>query len=398
MYDLIIIGGGIIGLATGYRWLEQHPGSRLLLLEKEDQVGQHQSGHNSGVIHSGLYYRPGSRKAQTCRAGVKALRSFCDQQGIPYQRCGKVVVATSTEELPRLQQLYERGQANGVAHLQMVGSEELRELEPHVRGLQGLVVPSTGIVDFTQVTRRLQKLIINLGGQIHCGAEVLKIYSRTRAVQVVSSAGEFITHRVINCGGLYADELVRKAGSISGVRIIPFRGEYYVLRNQARHLVKNLIYPVPDPSFPFLGVHFTRRMDGTIEAGPNAVLALAREGYTKTDFHARELQRTLTFPGTWRLFAKYWRTGLAEQWRSLVKGAFVKALQRLIPELQKLDLRPGGSGVRAQALDINGRLLNDFHVEVHGQVIHVLNTPSPGATSSLAIGQWIVNLVEEIED
>jgi len=398
MDDLIIIGAGIVGLATGYRWLERHPGSRLLILEKEAQVGQHQSGHNSGVIHSGIYYRPGSRKARTCRAGVRALLSFCDTQGIPYELCGKVVVATRPEERPRLDLLYQRGRANGLKQLRFLGPEELKELEPHVQGLQGLHVPATGIVDFTRVTRQLAHLITAAGGRIQANAQVLQLHHRTGEVVVTSTAGEFPARRVINCAGLYADEVARRSGARPPVNIIPFRGEYYVLREGARSLVKNLIYPVPDPLFPFLGVHFTRRLEGRIEAGPNAVLALAREGYRKTHIHVGELWKTLSYPGTWPLFAKYWKTGLSEQWRSLVKGAFVKALQRLVPEIQKHDLRPGGSGVRAQALDVHGRLLDDFYVTVQGRVIHVLNTPSPGATSSLAIGQWIVDLMEKVDD
>lgn len=396
MYDLIIIGGGIVGLATGYRWLQHHPGSRLLILEKETRVGQHQSGHNSGVIHSGIYYRPGSRKARTCRAGVRALLSFCNEQGIPYELCGKVVVATRPQELSRLRRLYARGRANGLKNIRFVSPEELRELEPHVRGLQGLHVPATGIVDFTCITRQLARLITAAGGHIQCTAEVLKLHPQTGEAVVISTAGEFTAHRVINCAGLYADEVARRSGLRPRVNIIPFRGEYYLLHNAARGLIKNLIYPVPDPRFPFLGVHFTRRLDSTVETGPNAVLALGREGYTKTHLKAGELWQTLAFPGTRKLFKKYWKTGLLEQYRSLVKGAFVKALQRLVPEIEAHHLRPGGAGVRAQALDVNGRLLDDFHVAVHGRVLHVLNSPSPGATSSLAIGQWIVDLVEDV--
>ncbi|MBI3248055.1 MAG: L-2-hydroxyglutarate oxidase [Deltaproteobacteria bacterium] len=394
-FDLVIIGGGIVGLSTALAVTQRHPRLKVAVLEKEDRLAAHQTGHNSGVIHSGIYYKPGSLKAQTCVAGAKALVAFCDAHGIPYERCGKVVVATSLEELPRLEELFRRGVANGVEGIEMIGPERLRELEPYATGIKALHVPTTGIIDFPRVAQTYAQLVQAQGGEIKTRYGVHQIRFVGRALLLDTAAGEIRTRFLINCGGLLCDRIARMAGAQIDLQIVPFRGEYYTIAPHRRSLVKNLIYPVPDPALPFLGVHFTRTIDGLVEAGPNAVLAFAREGYRKTDFVLADLKETLTFPGFWRMAQKYWQTGIGEMYRSYSKAAFLKALQRLLPDLKASDLQPGGSGVRAQAIAANGALVDDFMLAVVGPALHVLNAPSPGATASLAIGQAIMEKATE---
>ena len=389
-FDLTIVGGGIVGLATALEIVQRYPHLKLLVLEKENRLAAHQTGHNSGVIHSGIYYKPGSLKAQTCVSGATALVTFCEHHGIPYKRCGKVVVATAAEELPRLEELFRRGTANGVAGLAMIGPERLRELEPHATGIKALYVPTTGIIDFPRVAHTYARLVQEQGGEIKTGHRVQRIVHVDGRLVLETSQGAVQSKFLINCGGLFSDRLARMAGADPDLQIVPFRGEYYTIAPQRRGLVNNLIYPVPDPALPFLGVHFTRTIDGMIEAGPNAVLAFAREGYHKTAVDLHDLRETLTFPGFWAMSRKYWQTGIGEMYRSLSKRAFLKALQRLLPELTREDLQPGGSGVRAQAIATNGALVDDFVISVTVNALHVLNAPSPGATASLAIGHLIV--------
>jgi L-2-hydroxyglutarate oxidase LhgO len=390
-YNVIIVGGGIVGLAVGLEITQRFPRLRLLLLEKEDRVGRHQSGHNSGVIHSGVYYKPGSLKAKLCVTGAAAMVEFCCEHGIPYQVCGKVIVATHEEEFPRLEELRRRGEVNGLTGLRSIGPEELREIEPQVSGLRALVVPSTGITDYAAVCNKYAKIITDRGETILTSAEVKGIQRHGDEITVETSRGDFSAKSLINCAGLFSDRIARIAGDDPQVMIVPFRGEYYDLIPERSALVRSLIYPVPDPRFPFLGVHFTRRISGTVDAGPNAVLAFRREGYRRTDFNARDLGSSLAFPGFWRMAAKNWRSGLDEFHRSFSKPAFVRALQRLLPEVRDNDLVPGGSGVRAQALTREGGLVDDFQFVPSGRMLHVLNVPSPAATASLMIGRAIVN-------
>ena len=362
----------------------------LLLLEKEDRVARHQSGHNSGVIHSGVYYKPGSLKARLCLTGAAAMVEFCREHGIAHNVCGKVIVATHADELPRLEELRKRGEANGLTGLRMIGPEELREIEPHAAGLRALVVPSTGVTDYALVCEKYAELISAAGSTVLLSAAATGIRRMPNEIVVETSQGAFSTNALINCAGLFSDRISRMAGDDPGVMIVPFRGEYYDLLPERAALVKALIYPVPDPRFPFLGVHFTRRITGRVDAGPNAVLALAREGYRHTDISLRDLASTAAFPGFWRMAGKHWRNALDEWHRSLSKPAFVRALQRLLPEVGEKDLVPGGSGVRAQALKPDGALVDDFQFVPSGKVLHVLNVPSPAATASLTIGKAIV--------
>lgn len=394
-YDLAVIGGGIVGLATAWTAARRRPRWKILLLEKEDHLARHQTGHNSGVIHSGVYYRPGSLKASLCVQGARALLDFCRTHGIPVERCGKVIVAASAEEFPRLEELYQRGQANGVPNLSRIGPERLKELEPHAAGLRALEVPGTAIVDFRKVAQRYAELFQNGGGEIRTGTKVHRIRTSGSSTELETSSGKAIRVRWgINCGGLQADLLAAAGRAPTGLQIVPFRGEYYELLPQRRGLVRGLIYPVPDPRFPFLGVHFTRRIDGSVEAGPNAVLALKREGYRKRDFNGADCWRMMTFPGFWKMTGRYWKTGLTELHRSFSKRAFTRALQRLIPEIQSGDLAPAPAGVRAQALTREGNLLDDFHLVEAPGWIHVCNAPSPAATASLAIGEQIAGLAD----
>ena len=389
MDDVIVIGGGIVGLATAYKLLEQKPGLKLRILEKEKSIGLHQSGHNSGVIHSGIYYKPGSMKAKNCRRGVRELLLFCDKFNVQYDLCGKVIVAVNSEEVNRLDALYKRGLENGISDVRIIDSQELKDLEPHATGIKAIHVPSTGIINYTSVVDELAKQIIKRGGEIKTKATVKGFVRKAGECIVNTQTYDYPTGLVINCAGLYSDKIAQLAGENSSIRIIPFRGEYYVLKPESRHLVNSLIYPVPDPRFPFLGVHFTRKIDGSIEAGPNAVFATAREGYRRRDFSFQETWELLTNPGFWKIGRNYWKTGMGEYTRSLFKPLFVKALKNLVPAIQGSDLVPGGSGVRAQAMDRTGKLLDDFCIVQSERFIHVLNAPSPAATASFAIGSKI---------
>jgi len=393
-FDVAVIGGGIVGTATAMRLVEKHPRLKVGVVEKEATLAAHQSGHNSGVIHSGIYYAPGSLKAKNCVAGAAELLRFCDENGIRYELCGKVIVATSEAELPRLDELYRRGTANGVPGLEVIDAARLAELEPHAAGIRGIHSPKTGIIDFAAVTRAYAARVEKGGGEIVLGTKVEGIAQRPDGVTLLTSRGEVGARQVINCAGLYSDAVARMMGVRPGLRIVPFRGEYYFLRPEARRLVNGLIYPVPDPEFPFLGVHFTRTIHGDVEAGPNAVLGLAREGYSWTRVNAVEGLGTLAFRGFWSMTRKYWKTGLQEVYRSLSKAAFTKALQRLVPEVRPEDLRRGGAGVRAQAVDGSGKLVDDFRIVEAKNAIHVLNAPSPGATASLAISADILAMAE----
>jgi (S)-2-hydroxyglutarate dehydrogenase len=391
MYDIIVVGGGIVGLATALRLKEQRPSLTLLVLEKEQQVAEHQTGHNSGVIHSGLYYKPGSLKATNCIRGYQMLLDFCDREAIPYDLCGKIVVATRSEEVPILHGLYERGLQNGLVKNRKISAGEMREIEPHVTGLEGIWVPYTGIIDYKAVAEKYALRIQEMGGEIRFGEKVVDVrLAGGRTHLRTESGSSYETKLVVNCAGLYSDKVAQLTHDQEvKVRIIPFRGEYYQLKPEKEYLVKNLIYPVPDPNFPFLGVHFTRMIEGGVEAGPNAVLAFRREGYGKLDINMKELGETLAWPGFRKVAAKYWRTGLGEMYRSFSKAAFTKALQALIPEIQEADLVPGGAGVRAQACDYYGGLLDDFAILESPTAINVVNAPSPAATSSLSIGQTV---------
>ncbi len=393
-FDIVIIGGGIVGLATAYR-LTQISNVKIAILEAENRLAAHQTGNNSGVIHSGLYYKPGSLKAKNCVEGRQALYAFCAEHNIAHEQCGKVVVATAEEEIPRLKDLHQRGLANGLKGLQWLEQDELKKYEPHVQGIAGLLVPETGIVDYTAVTQKLAELVTAAGNHVFLNHRFLGLQQRGSQLLVKTSQQNFETRFLINCGGLYSDRIARKCGLNPDVKIVPFRGEYYKIKPEKRYLVKNLIYPVPDPQFPFLGVHFTRMIDGKVEAGPNAVLALKREGYNKTSFSLRDTLETFTYPGFLRLAGKYLKTGLAEYYRSFSKKAFVKALQRLIPAIQAEDLEPGGAGVRAQALEKSGLLVDDFRIIEAPAMIHVLNAPSPAATASLSIGQTIARMAQQ---
>ena len=394
-YDIVIVGGGIIGLSTAMQLTRRFPQRAVAVLEKERELAQHQTGHNSGVIHSGIYYRPGSQKSQFCVGGAQALMQFCDRNEIEYEQCGKTIVATDESELGRLENLYERGVANGVPGLEMIGPERLREIEPHTAGVKALWSPATGIIDYVKVTSAYAARFQENGGDIYNDAAVQDINGVSGAITVATGRGTLRAKHLINCAGLYADRVARMMGEATGVRIIPFRGEYYTLRPESQHLVKGLIYPVPDPRFPFLGVHYTRNIHGYVEAGPNAVLAFAREGYHKSNVDLGESLGTFTYPGFWKMTARHWRTGVAEMRRSYSKSVFVHDLQKLIPEIKDTDLASGGAGVRAQAVAADGALLDDFSILRGRQAIHVLNAPSPGATSSLAIGGYIVDLAAE---
>lgn len=387
--DIIIIGAGIVGLATALTLKERRPGLKVLVLDKEDRLAMHQTGHNSGVIHSGLYYKPGSMKARNCISGYHDLISFCRREEIPFEICGKVVVATSQEEVPRLEVLWERGNENGLKNLKKLSAAELAEYEPHVHGVAAIHVPQTGIVDYTRVSEAYAAVFQRLGGQIELGKEVTDIQPGTGDTTVVTDHSTFTCKLVVNCAGLYSDKVAAFTHQSMPYRIIPFRGEYYTLAPARQSLVNNLIYPVPDPNFPFLGVHFTRMLNGGIEAGPNAVLAFRREGYRRTDVNMAELSETLRWPGFRKVAGKYWRTGMGEMYRSFSKKAFTTALQKLMPEIRAEDLIPGGAGVRAQACDREGNLLDDFLILENDYAVNVCNAPSPAATSSLAIGQTV---------
>ena len=393
--DVVVVGGGIVGLSVAMHFSRVFPRLRLFLVEKEESVARHQSGHNSGVIHSGIYYKPGSLKARLCVEGAAAMCAFCREYGIPYQICGKLIVATGDDEVPRLHSLLERGRANGLAGLKLVEQEQAREIEPHCGGVAWLLVPGTGITDYTRVCEKYAELISAQGGSVRTSTEVKGIIQRAGETVIETTRGSFSTRYVINCSGLHSDRVSRMAGATPAVEIVPFRGEYYDLVPERRHLVRGLIYPVPDLRFPFLGVHFTRRIGGDVDAGPNAVLAFKREGYRKTDFNLRDVSETFAYPGFWKMAATYWRSGAAEFYRSVHKSAFVQALQKLVPEIRGSDLVPDGSGVRAQALRPDGSLVDDFQFVCTGNMLHVWNVPSPAATASLPIGREIVQMAQQ---
>jgi L-2-hydroxyglutarate oxidase len=392
---LIIIGGGIVGLATAYKALRRLRGLEVIVLEKESAPGRHQTGHNSGVLHCGLYYKPGSLKARLAVSGIQEMVAFCRDQQVPHEICGKLVVAADETEVPRLKALFERGTQNGLQGLQLLSQPQMRELEPHVGGVAGLRVPQEGIVDYAAVCAALVKNISAAGGKVVTGAKAAALKQNGAGWVAQTTAGEYECDFFVNCGGLHADRLSQLAGLKREVRIVPFRGEYYKIRPDRQHLVRQLIYPVPDPQFPFLGVHFTRLIHGGIEAGPNAVLAFAREGYRKTDVNLADLFDALSFSGLWRFLAKHRRMSWAEMKRSFSSKLFCESLQRLVPEIQLEDLVPGGAGVRAQAMSPDGELVQDFHFVQQPRALHVLNAPSPAATASLAIAEEICTRVAE---
>jgi len=390
--DVIIIGGGIVGLATALQLKQQNSNLNIIVIEKESELAKHQTGNNSGVIHSGIYYKPGSLKATNCIHGYNLLIDFCRKHEVPFDLCGKIIVATEEKELPLLQNLFTRGQQNGLSNLKMLNVSELKEFEPHVAGIAGISVPQTGIVDYKKVAEKYAEQIKKLGGEIILGEKVIDIQLLADHVIVSTQKKTYPSKLVINCAGLYSDKVARLTSKNVNVKIIPFRGEYFKLKKEKEYLVKNLIYPVPDPNFPFLGVHFTRMMKGGVEAGPNAVLAFQREGYKKSDINLNELAESLAWPGFQKVAFKYWKTGMGEMYRSFSKAAFTKALQKLLPEIQENDLEEGGAGVRAQACDRTGGLVDDFLILEDKQVINVCNAPSPAATSSLAIGEKVSKL------
>jgi L-2-hydroxyglutarate oxidase LhgO len=389
-YDALVIGGGIVGLAFAREAQRRFPRLRFAVLEKESGVGRHQTGHNSGVIHSGIYYKPGSLKARLCVTGAAEMVAFCLEHAIPHEVCGKVIVATNDEQGMRLQTLQERAVANGLAGVRLLRAEELREFEPHAQGRAALHVPSTGITDYLVVAEKYAELFQAAGGAVHAGARALAIRAIDGGLTVETPQGAFHSKSLVNCAGLFSDRISKMAGVDPGVHIIPFRGEYFDLVPERKHLVRNLIYPVPDPRFPFLGIHFTRRVTGTIDAGPNAVLAFKREGYTRRNISWADSLEALAFPGFWRMARRYWKSGVDEQYRSLRKPAFVRTLQTLVPEIQDRDLVPGGSGVRAQAIAHDGSLVDDFLFVPARNMLHVYNVPSPAATASLAIARTLV--------
>jgi len=393
-FNILVIGGGIIGTATALS-LQNSSNLNILLIEAEKKLAFHQTGNNSGVIHSGLYYKPGSLKAKNCTEGRELLYGFCEQHNIPHDRCGKIVVATNESELNALDELYKRGIANGLTGIKKLSSEEIRKYEPHSTGIAGLFVPQTGIVDYSKVTDAYAKLFLDGGGYLETNCKFLSLKNSNGELVAITTKGEFKTKFLVNCGGLYCDRIAKLCGVNPGLQIVPFRGEYYKLKKEKEHLVKNLIYPVPDPQFPFLGVHFTRMMKGGVEAGPNAVLAFKREGYTKKDFSFSDLSQMFFYPGFWKMASKYYKMGFGEFYRSFSKKAFVSTLQKLIPEIQEEDIEAGGSGVRAQALEPDGKLVDDFRIVEAKRMVHVLNAPSPAATASLSIGNTIAELVKK---
>ena len=392
-YDIIIAGAGIVGLATAYQTLKTNPNKRILILEKETSFAKHQTGNNSGVIHSGLYYKPDSLKAKNCIRGYKMLLDFCDENQINYDLCGKIVVATKNEEIPALDILYKRAKENGLENIKLLTPSQIKEYEPHVNGVKGFHVPQTGIINYKEVCQKLVEVLEKQGTDIHFSEAVLDINTKEKEVLVSSKSETYHSKVFVNCAGLYSDKLADLTGIKTDLKILPFRGEYYKLKPEKEHLVKNLIYPVPDPNFPFLGVHFTRMINGGIEAGPNAVLAFGRESYKKSNINLKELSETLLWPGFHKVASKYWKTGMGEMYRSFSKKAFAKALQALIPEITENDLVDGGAGIRAQACDRNGKLIDDFLILENKNIVNICNAPSPAATSSLSIGQSISEII-----
>jgi L-2-hydroxyglutarate oxidase len=393
IYDFVIIGGGIIGAATAMA-LQKYSDYKILIIEAEDKLAAHQTGNNSGVIHSGLYYKPGSLKAKNCAEGRELMYRFCEENDILYEKCGKIVVAVDESELEPLNMLYERGVANGLDGLKKLNAGELKEYEPNVSGIAGLFVPQTGIVDYKKVTQAYAAKIKDKNGEINLNCKFICVKKSGEELIISTNLGELKTKFLVNCGGLYSDRIAKICDVDRGLMIIPFRGEYYKLKSDKKHLVKNLIYPVPDPSFPFLGVHFTRMIDGGVEAGPNAVLALKREGYSHKDISLRDISEMITYVGFWRMVSKYYKMGFGEFHRSLIKSAFVKVLKKLVPEIDTDSIEKGGAGVRAQALEASGKLVDDFRIVEMEKMIHVLNAPSPAATASISIGNYIAKLAK----
>lgn len=394
MYDIAIIGGGIVGIATAYQLKQKNPNLKIAILEKEAAICNHQTGNNSGVIHSGVYYKPGSLKATNCINGYKMLIDFADKNDVPYKLCGKVIVATQTDEIKRLHDLYERGLQNGLNEIKLISAAQLKEIEPHVNGLEAIHVPYTGIIDYTQVAQKMLDIFKSTGGEIYLDSKIVSINHKNSYSELVTyKAAVHQAKLIINCAGLYSDKMATLTTKEKlDLRIIPFRGEYYLLKPEKRYLVKSLIYPVPDPNFPFLGVHFTNMINGDVECGPNAVFAFKREGYNRLDFNLKEFWESVSWPGFQKVAVKYWKTGLGEYYRSFSKKAFTKALQNLVPEVRENDLVPTHAGVRAQACERNGGLLDDFSIIETSQAINVCNAPSPAATSSLSIGNTVADL------
>jgi L-2-hydroxyglutarate oxidase len=390
-FDIVVIGGGIVGLASAYKITLAHPNICIAVLEKEEQLAAHQTGHNSGVIHSGLYYKPGSAKAKTCTKGRKELVAFAKKHNIPCEITGKIIVATREKELPDLERVYQNGFENQVEGIEKIGPDEIREIEPYCQGIAGIHVPCTGVIDFTEVAKTLGRLIEerNQANRVLTSHEVTGFDKHDFSTSILTNKGNFDTKYIINCAGLQCDRIAQMDGLNPKMKIVPFRGDYYELTEEAAEKVKSLIYPVPDPTFPFLGVHFTRKIDGSVECGPNAVLSFKREGYRKIDFNLADTWESLTYWGTWKMFARHWRYGLSEYTRAFCKKLFLRQLRRLIPSLGPDGIRPGGAGVRAQALGHKGGLIDDFKIERGRKSIHVLNAPSPAATASLAIGDYI---------
>jgi L-2-hydroxyglutarate oxidase LhgO len=390
--NIAIIGGGIVGLATGLELTNRFPHIPLVIIEKESRIAAHQTSHNSGVIHSGIYYRPGSLKAKLCTEGAALLLQFCEEHGVPFEVCGKIIVATEDNELPQLEELFRRGNENGLRGLRMLAAEQIREFEPQAAGIRGLHVPGTSIVDYGKVANKYAELIIRNQGTILLSHEVTGLRHSGSNIIIETTRGPLEAKFVVNCAGLHSDRISRMSAAKLDLMIVPFRGEYYDLVASKRHYVNGLIYPVPDPRYPFLGVHFTKRIGGEVEAGPNAVLALKREGYSKSSFQAMDVFEFVTFPGFWRMAARHWKMSIGEYYRSFNKVAFVRKLQRLIPALTEDDLEPGGSGVRAQALNLGGNLIDDFHFSYSKGILHVSNVPSPAATASLSIARHIIDI------
>lgn len=390
-YDVVVIGAGIVGLSTAYKLIEKKPALKICVIEKEDGVSRHQTGNNSGVIHSGVYYKPGSLKAKNCFRGYGMLIDFCNENSIPYEICGKIIVATTQEEIPRLDALYQRGMENGLTKISYISGDKLRDYEPNVSGVKGVDVPYTGIVDYKVVSEKIAEIIRGKGVEIKLGEELTGLKVKESVVEINTSKDSYMANFVVTCAGLQSDRVAKMTNKSIGIKIVPFRGEYYKIKYDKRSLVKNLIYPVPDPRFPFLGVHFTRRIDGDIEAGPNAVFAFKREGYKKSDFDFKDVADTIFWDGFLRIAWKYWQTGFSEMYRSTFKSAFVSSLQKLIPGIQSEDLEPGGAGVRAQACDDKGNLIDDFLFIENQRLIHICNAPSPAATSCFSIGDTIAD-------